>query len=256
MIIGVYTTEIDSQQHKVTVTGDVDANTLIKRLSRSGKVAELWPSEKPQKKSKAKGSNNQKQDQKNSEPLGDDIEHDRLLADEETQSHKEDSECEDAVGANAGGGNGNTNTGGAKKKKKKNKKKVQTNGDSPINKGGGGENMMIDDAAAKTTGPSKSAGTESIPNLSSSMAAMDIGPPIQHSYPLYPPPPMYYSPAIPQAYGLSYNTAYPTSSSLYYAPPMHAYATYSHPPPPPLPPGWFKRYGDDMDVYEGGCLIM
>ncbi|KAG9444763.1 hypothetical protein H6P81_016103 [Aristolochia fimbriata] len=48
---GVYTTTIDSQQHKVTVTGNVDADTLIKRLLKSGKVAELLP-EKSEKKDK------------------------------------------------------------------------------------------------------------------------------------------------------------------------------------------------------------
>lgn len=44
--LGVATTEIDSQQNKVTVTGDVDADTLIKKLAKSGKHAELWPMEK------------------------------------------------------------------------------------------------------------------------------------------------------------------------------------------------------------------
>ncbi|KAK4273196.1 hypothetical protein QN277_021644 [Acacia crassicarpa] len=246
-IDGVYTTEIDPQQHKVTVIGNVDANTLIKKLVRSGKFAELWPSEKAQKKdkkSKSKGNNKQKKDQTNSEPLGDDIEQNCLAADEETESNKEDSECEDAGGADAG--NGNRSAGGPKKKK--NKRKGQTNGDSPNNKGVDGENMI--DAAAAATPPSKSAGD--IPNLAASMAAVDLGPPIQHAYPSYPPTPVYYSPAIPQVHGLSYNTAYPSSSALYYAPPMHAYATYSQPPPP----GWIERYRDDDDEYEGGCFIM
>ncbi|KAL6994586.1 hypothetical protein U1Q18_051780, partial [Sarracenia purpurea var. burkii] len=42
-IEGVYTVEIDTEQHKVTVTGTVDSDTLIKKLTRSGKHAELWP---------------------------------------------------------------------------------------------------------------------------------------------------------------------------------------------------------------------
>ncbi|CAA2996730.1 heavy metal-associated isoprenylated plant 36 [Olea europaea subsp. europaea] len=45
-IEGVYTTNIDMRQRKVTVTGNIDAQTLIKKLEKSGKHAELWP-EKP-----------------------------------------------------------------------------------------------------------------------------------------------------------------------------------------------------------------
>ncbi|KAL2945421.1 Heavy metal-associated isoprenylated plant protein 36 [Bienertia sinuspersici] len=40
---GVYTLSIDSQLHKVTVTGNIDAQTLLQKLSKSGKPAELWP---------------------------------------------------------------------------------------------------------------------------------------------------------------------------------------------------------------------
>ena len=35
-------TEIDSHQHKVTVTGNIEAQTLLHKLSKSGKPAELW----------------------------------------------------------------------------------------------------------------------------------------------------------------------------------------------------------------------
>ncbi|GMP56582.1 hypothetical protein CsSME_00021010 [Camellia sinensis var. sinensis] len=41
-IDGVYKTHIDSDLGKVTVSGNVDPNTLIKKLSKSGKHAELW----------------------------------------------------------------------------------------------------------------------------------------------------------------------------------------------------------------------
>ncbi|KAJ6848397.1 putative glycine-rich cell wall structural protein 1.0 [Iris pallida] len=46
-IDGVYKTTIDSQQQKVTVTGNVEAETLIKKLVKTGKHAELWPEPKP-----------------------------------------------------------------------------------------------------------------------------------------------------------------------------------------------------------------
>uniref|UniRef100_A0A1D1ZK46 HMA domain-containing protein n=1 Tax=Anthurium amnicola TaxID=1678845 RepID=A0A1D1ZK46_9ARAE len=41
-IEGVYTIHIDAEQQKVTVSGNVDSATLIRRLARSGKHAELW----------------------------------------------------------------------------------------------------------------------------------------------------------------------------------------------------------------------
>lgn len=40
---GVYTVNIDGEHQKVTVSGDVDSNTLIKKLARSGRHAERWP---------------------------------------------------------------------------------------------------------------------------------------------------------------------------------------------------------------------
>ncbi|URE28941.1 Heavy-metal-associated domain [Musa troglodytarum] len=42
-IEGVYTVSIDAEHQKVTVSGNVDSGTLIKKLARSGKHAELWP---------------------------------------------------------------------------------------------------------------------------------------------------------------------------------------------------------------------
>ncbi|XP_068642464.1 heavy metal-associated isoprenylated plant protein 37-like [Aristolochia californica] len=41
-IEGVYTINIDAEQQKVTVSGNVDSATLIKKLVRAGKHAELW----------------------------------------------------------------------------------------------------------------------------------------------------------------------------------------------------------------------
>ncbi|KAK9086436.1 hypothetical protein Syun_028830 [Stephania yunnanensis] len=58
-IEGVYTTTVDSQQNRVTVTGNIDAETLIKKLARAGKPAELVVIEKEEKKqAKAKNKTN------------------------------------------------------------------------------------------------------------------------------------------------------------------------------------------------------
>jgi len=47
----VYTIDIDSKLHKVTVVGNVEVDTLIKKLVKTGKHAEKWP-ENPTKKEK------------------------------------------------------------------------------------------------------------------------------------------------------------------------------------------------------------
>ncbi|ESQ49431.1 hypothetical protein EUTSA_v10020810mg [Eutrema salsugineum] len=41
-IEGVFTTKIDAEQGKVTVSGSVDPSVLIKKLAKSGKHAEIW----------------------------------------------------------------------------------------------------------------------------------------------------------------------------------------------------------------------
>lgn len=53
-IEGVYQVNIDAEQQKVTVSGSVDSATLIKKLVRAGKHAELWSQK-----------SNQNQNQKN-----------------------------------------------------------------------------------------------------------------------------------------------------------------------------------------------
>ncbi|KAF2316857.1 hypothetical protein GH714_042198 [Hevea brasiliensis] len=68
--VGVYTTEIDLRQQKVTVLGNVDADTLIKKLVKAGKHAELWP-EKADHKEKKKGKSKNKEKEKGKEKLSD-----------------------------------------------------------------------------------------------------------------------------------------------------------------------------------------
>ncbi|KAJ7977944.1 heavy metal-associated isoprenylated plant protein 3-like, partial [Quillaja saponaria] len=61
-IEGVYTTDIDLRQQKVIVTGNVDSQTLIKKLVKAGKHAELWP-EKADSKEKKQGKSKKKEKQ-------------------------------------------------------------------------------------------------------------------------------------------------------------------------------------------------
>ncbi|KAG4983406.1 hypothetical protein JHK87_028155 [Glycine soja] len=49
---GVHTIDIDLRQHKVVVTGNVNSETLIWKLTKAGKHAELWPQLKADSKKK------------------------------------------------------------------------------------------------------------------------------------------------------------------------------------------------------------
>lgn len=57
-IEGVYSVSIDAEQQKVTVSGSVDTPTLIKKLVRAGKHAELWSQNANNQKQKNNNNNN------------------------------------------------------------------------------------------------------------------------------------------------------------------------------------------------------
>ncbi|KNA18663.1 hypothetical protein SOVF_068720 [Spinacia oleracea] len=60
-IDGVYMTTIDAQQHKVTVTGNIEAQTLLQKLSKSGKPAELWADQSVKKDNMSEAPSNAKE---------------------------------------------------------------------------------------------------------------------------------------------------------------------------------------------------
>ncbi|CAI8615087.1 unnamed protein product [Vicia faba] len=248
-IEGVYTTEVDSMQHKVTVTGNVEAETLIKKLSRSGKSVELWPEKPPEKKDK-KPSTKSKEDQKNgTEPVGESgHDHEDCIDDVGDDGGEEDSNHNDG---DTGGGD-NKSEGGAKKKKKKKKNRSGSVTSVPLNNDGG-EKVII--STEKIVSPNEII----VPPVLQQQRGYGYNNPY--------PPHMYYSHTplahAPPPYGLSYNTSYPVNTtSGYYVGgsimPMHA--NYSRAPPPPPPPsGPINNYGyhHDHDEYEGGyCSIM
>ncbi|CAK7348279.1 unnamed protein product [Dovyalis caffra] len=255
-IDGVYKTEVDSYQHKVTVTGNVDAQTLIKKLMRSGKYAELWPqnSENKEKNSGKSKKNGKQKSPKDVQEVGGDDHHQKSTQAEKPETDAKssvgiggddqdsDAESDDAgvesaalVAAAAGGG-------GSGKKKKKKKKKPNgnsSNGANGDNSGG---------VPADSMGPSMAA-LDSAPSMP---PLMSHSPPQQH---VYTYPPMYYPP--PPVYGINYNTAYRSGSESYYAHPMHAHHIHYHqeryqPPAPPFDP--INEFGDDDN--ETGCSVM
>ncbi|XP_045790490.1 heavy metal-associated isoprenylated plant protein 35-like isoform X1 [Trifolium pratense] len=63
-IDGVFTATIDSQQQKVTVTGNVAVETLLRKLVKAGKHAEIWP-ENIDGKGKSSGEEKKKKKDKN-----------------------------------------------------------------------------------------------------------------------------------------------------------------------------------------------
>lgn len=236
-IDGVYETAVDSQQHKVTVTGNVEAETLIKKLTKTGKHAELWP-EKPDKKEKkpANPKNTDKQqDAKNNETstAEDDQKKPTENADSKgTGNETTDSPVLDQSSSTDEAANTTGRSTGGKKKKKK------------------GQNSNSGDPGAVPAGN----GSPDPPP-----AAVNLGPAGQQAYPYLP---SYYG-APP--YAMSFNTANPSPNSSYYVLPMYA-NNYQPPlpePGPPAPPSDPYHAYDDYDYDydyddddEVGCSII
>ncbi|PIN26680.1 Copper chaperone [Handroanthus impetiginosus] len=66
---GVESVDVDTKQQKVTVTGSVDADTLIKKLAKSGKQAQLWPQNPQRRDNNDSNNNNVTANGKNKEKL-------------------------------------------------------------------------------------------------------------------------------------------------------------------------------------------
>ena len=138
---GVFTTSFDSQQNKVTVTGNVAVETLIKKLVKTGKHAEIWPENlvgKGKKSGKAKNKDKENDpesgidcsDQKNENPCEKVEEKPKENGSE--SGGKAPEKCpagevdQKASESEVGGGGGASGTaaakGGGKKKKRKGQK--------------------------------------------------------------------------------------------------------------------------------------
>ncbi|XP_047161494.1 heavy metal-associated isoprenylated plant protein 35-like [Vigna umbellata] len=66
-IYGVYDIDIDQKQHKVVVTGNVDGELLIWKLTKAGKHAELWPEKADSGKKKQVSSESKEKRQSDAE---------------------------------------------------------------------------------------------------------------------------------------------------------------------------------------------
>lgn len=233
-IEGVYTISIDSSQQKVTVTGNVDASTLIKKLQKTGKHAELWPKSDKKEKKNAKSPPGESGKEGKGGENGD-----SGMKSPAPKSGMESSETPlngiDPTAGNAGLSSELDNSesgkgGGGKKKKKKGQK------------GNDITTAVLGDEAAGDSSP-----TTFYPSM-----------PRQHVYPYayaYPNPNPYpYSypyehqvPVTTPSVYVKYQTAYPSMSygaPHYVAPPPQ----YAH------PPAYDDTYIDGDE--SGGCSIM
>ncbi|KAL3505742.1 hypothetical protein ACH5RR_031124 [Cinchona calisaya] len=275
-IEGVYTVSIDSQsqQHKVTVIGNIDAQTLIRKLVKTGKHAEMWP-EKPAGKDKKANSNEKESDSKSNENSDEEAEEspaenmeakvinpvknsangqvvrfvgvDGIARDQ--KEIKIDGKLPGSVPATGGKSlvsnqNNNTNnSGGAgghgKKKKKKKGKKGNSNSNA---------------TSASTVVPS-STGLEAPNKMSPNQVIdqIDLGPSDQNMF-HYPP-----SCAPYQAYVVSYNATHPstTTSPIRYMPPSPYMYVYSQPEvyPEQSTPS-LSTFEILSDENPNGCYIM
>ncbi|XP_042412948.1 heavy metal-associated isoprenylated plant protein 35-like [Zingiber officinale] len=235
-IPGVYDTEIDARQHKVTVKASTDAETILRRLEKSGKHASIWPL--PDKKpgyqsSKDGGAGSKKKDavetsekEEKEKPSPNPSESNSPSVAPTKPS--EESKIDSLAKSPAESEKLDAKTGETIQKpaaRVESNEKNSAAGEADNAKGGGKKKER------KTKKEKESVGT------SSDSATVNPPPPPTYSYPTQPAPP-------PQpAYAMAYNMAQPSHSQTYYAPPPpastpqdHVYMSY---PPPPE----FQYYG-------------
>ncbi|KAI3912408.1 hypothetical protein MKX01_021098 [Papaver californicum] len=282
-IDGVYQTAIDSQQDKVTVTGDVNSEKLIRTLIKTGKHAELWPqqidsSTEEEKQSKGKNknnNNNKKSDEKQKDPKptddnqegksSDDNQQKKSTATADKDNKVSGQEKQNSVKLNEGAISGNGGGGGKGGKKRRKKGKNANNNRNSTTTGGVATSVDTSGNTESQSLPVSGPGTSVGPvNLSP--------PPAQQSYPYshshshraytsYGHQPLY----SPPAYVMSYSTSHPTVnySASYYTPPeAYTYSKYVHSrttvglfeASPPL--DFNDTIHDEDDQNENGCWIM
>lgn len=257
---GVYTTNIDPKLHKVTVTGNVDVETLIKKLTKTGKPAEMWP-EKPSGKEKKSGKSKNKgkeNDPKNEENCSDGSppadmapkvvsaqKHGGEVNDDQGKELKnggnstenapagDNSPPVDHKGNESGGGTGKS--GGSKKKKKKGQKGNNA-------EGGGPAGSELSGVPAGTGSPAQNPGTDQL------MGTVNLSPTRQEPCP-YPYPPIFFPHPV---YVPSYSTVHPSISPV---PSYYTYAKFNPElyPMRSMPLDTFEIFSDEN---PNGCYIM
>lgn len=230
--LGVYTAAVDSQQQRVTVTGNIEVETLIKKLIKIGKHAEIWsekPALKEKESAKAKAMHNQKDSKKGHDING---RKNSVKFSEEGTCEKtkelgkspEDSteapELPTVKNTDSGneGGGGVTKSGGKKKKNKGQR------GDNGSNHSGSGSPSS--GAAAGTGNQTQGMGIEQVVDTNNLHPTRHCSVPLPHpvygssynmAYPRESPGPFYYVPVYTQAQPSRYNQVSPVECLYYFS---------------------------------------
>ncbi|TYI70831.1 hypothetical protein E1A91_D08G250400v1 [Gossypium mustelinum] len=273
----VYEVDADLKQQKVTVKANLHVNvdTLIKKIVKKGRHAELWP-EKSEKKGKSKNKDKQG-GQPNSEEGNHGDDKDKEAAKTEDGASKSGENGGDGCNGGqapepekkGGGGEseGNAATGGGGGGSKKNKKKGQK-GNATVNSDEGEQHHHHHptDVGPPPTG-SHFTGYGPygpIPITTPMPSPANHSPPRHHHMDEYP---TYYH-APPPVYVTSYNTAYPGSchSESYYTSPRPYSYMYMHPGYMPEHPSFdtYSSYSsqpsDSFEVFSdenpNACSVM
>ncbi|GAA0176341.1 hypothetical protein LIER_29350 [Lithospermum erythrorhizon] len=278
-IEGVYTISIDMQQQKVIVTGNIDGHSLIKKLVKSGKKAELWQ-DKPSKKEKSSGKSSNDNEKEGKKQNSDD--------EEDEENHPDNPEEKHVIQPTNGcGGSGSNNNrgpsvkfgsvetivihppgpgttatmekpptgpqnggggppGGTTAKKKKKKKKKSSNANTNSN---AGANMGPGPPNGAPTNP----GLDGQNNMGPSQVPEGLPPPQQP----YNYPPSYGPNYQPQTYVVSYNAAYPSNGSdpMCYMRPSYAYS-FREPDVYTVHPTQLESFAFMSDENPNGCFVM
>lgn len=224
--LGVYAATVDSQEQKVTVTGNIEVETLIKKLIRTGKHAELWPEKLPSKEkvsAKAKAMHKQKNPKKDHDFSENEREKsDKVSEDGMSEMNKDvvkspenstDGGIELPAVKNSGGENESGGGRGVKSEGKK-KKRIGQKGDNARNNSNSG--ALSSGAAAGIGNQTEGLGMDQV------VGPSNLSPTRQQSVVPFPQGFM-----IPALYASSYSVAYPREApgALYYVP----IPVYAHP---------------------------
>ncbi|MBA0646911.1 hypothetical protein Goklo_014834 [Gossypium klotzschianum] len=278
-IDGVYEVDADLKQQKVTVKANLHVNvdTLIKKIVKKGRHAELWP-EKSEKKGKSKNKDKQG-GQPNSEEGNHGDDKDKEAAKTEDGASKSGENGGDGCNGGqaleqekkGGGGEseGNAATGGGGGGSKKNKKKGQK-GNATVNFDEGEQHHHHHHPPTDVGPPPTGSHFTGygpygpIPITTPMPSPANHSPPRHHHMDEYP---TYYH-APPPVYVTSYNTAYPGSchgESYYTSPRPYSYM-YMHPGYMPEHPSFdtYSSYSsqpsDSFEVFSdenpNACSVM
>ncbi|XP_038889488.1 heavy metal-associated isoprenylated plant protein 36-like [Benincasa hispida] len=268
---GVYETDIDLKQQKVVVKGNVESETLIKKLLKTGKHAELWP-EKGKSKGKSKKKEKNSDSESSDESSGHEDEKEKVKFEVQDPTKNGDPAGKIIGGSGdsqakqpgtAPAGDGQTSGGGGKKKKKKKKKKSG---------GGGGGNASVEAPGGHPA--------NGVPPAGADPGHLEPGPqPAPGPLPIIAnesPPRHFVTQYAPHyiahpVYSVRYSTAYATCSQpqreSYYATPQQYSYAYVHPgvrPQLDSPPSDFEPYSshpsDSLEIFSdenpNGCSIV